>query len=60
MTAAIFEFKPVFEKAGMKSVNDSVTKPPSGLVKDMKELGFKTDMWFSKDYCNEICYEVFK
>lgn len=53
--AAMARINPVFEKAGMKRVNDSVTKPPSGLVKDMKELGFKTDMWFSKDYCNEFC-----
>lgn len=55
VVAAMGRINPVFEKAGMKRVDDSVIKPPAGLLKSMKKLGFDNKKWFSKNYCCEFC-----
>lgn len=54
VVAAMALYNPIFEKAGMKRVNDSVVKSPSGLKKDIESLGFDAKKWFSKSYCIEF------
>lgn len=49
--AEMAKYNPVFEKAGMERVEDSVVKPPSGLKTDLDEAGFDRDRWHDKDYC---------
>jgi len=50
-------FNPVFEKAGMNRVEDTIVKPPTGLKKDLININFDISKWFSKHYCNEFCKE---
>lgn len=54
VVAAMAMFNPVFEKAGMIKVKDVDIKPPAGLKKTMTELGFNSEKWFSKLYCNKF------
>ena len=49
--AAMALFNPIFEKAGMIRVKDSIINPPSGLIKTLKKLNFNFNLWHSKDYC---------
>lgn len=51
-------YNPVFAKAGMIRVDDSVIKSPSGLKKELQQLGFDISRWYSKSYCSEFCENV--
>lgn len=53
--AAMGLINPVFEKAGMTRVSNSVIKSPSGLEKDLIALGLDTNLWGSPSWCNEVC-----
>lgn len=54
VVASMARFNPVFAKAGMKRVEDSEQKPPTGLKTDLKQFDFDRDNWYSKDYCVEF------
>lgn len=60
VVAAMGMINPAFHNAGMKQIENSVVKPPTGLKKKMRQMGFDTDKWFSKSYCREFCenYDV--
>lgn len=53
--AVMAKYNPVFEKAGMVRVDDSVIKPPTGIKRELKTQGFSFDKWHSKEYCEEWC-----
>lgn len=53
--AAMGLINPVFEKAGMTRVANSVIKPPSDLEKELIALGLDTNLWGSPSWCNEVC-----
>lgn len=55
VVAAMGLINPVFEKAGMTRVNNTIIKPPKGLEKDLISLGLDTYLWGSPNWCNEIC-----
>lgn len=54
VVATMARFNKVFERAGMKKVEDSVSKPPSGLKSKLNNKGFDKDRWFKKSYCVEF------
>lgn len=54
VVAQMAKYNPVFEKAGMHRVDDSVVKPPSGLTTDLKNAGFDVDRWYDEGYCREF------
>ena len=58
VVAAMALYNPIFEKAGMTRVMDSVIKSPSGLKKDIESLGFDTSKWFSRSYCLNFCSDL--
>ena len=51
VVAAMGRFNPVFERAGMQRLQDSVIKSPKGLRKSLCSLGFDTAKWHDKSYC---------
>lgn len=51
VVASMARFNKVFEKAGMERIEDSISKPPSGLKTDLKNKGFNKEKWFKKSYC---------
>lgn len=53
--AAMGLINPVFERAGMTRVENSIVKPPSGLEKDLVKLKLDTSLWGSHSWCNEVC-----
>ena len=53
--AAMGLINPVFEKAGMTRIANSVIKPPSGLEKDLTSLGLDMSLWGSPSWCYEVC-----
>lgn len=57
VVAQMAKFNPVFKKAGMERLDNSVVKPPSGLTTDLKSAGFDTDKWYDKEYCKEFMSE---
>lgn len=52
--AVMAQYNPVFEKAGMKRLNDVHINPPSGLLKRLQVEGFDKSRWVNKEYCNEF------
>jgi ABC-type lipoprotein export system ATPase subunit/GNAT superfamily N-acetyltransferase len=57
VVAEMAKYNPVFEKAGMERVENSVVSPPTGLKSDLDEHGFDRDRWYNKDYCVEFMEE---
>lgn len=53
--AAMGLINPVFEKAGMTRVSNSVVKSPSGLKNDLTALGLDVALWGSPSWCYEVC-----
>ena len=49
--AAMAKYNPVFEKSGMRRVEDIKVKPPTGFKKKMEEFEFNTDLWGDLEYC---------
>src|SRR5699024_8304961 len=49
--AAMAKYNPVFEKSGMRSVEDVNVKSPTGSKQKLKELEFTTDLWGDLEYC---------
>jgi ABC-type lipoprotein export system ATPase subunit/GNAT superfamily N-acetyltransferase len=54
VVASMARFNPVFERAGMLRVPDSKVHSPSGLKTELQKMGFDTQSWFSKTYCDEF------
>lgn len=54
VVAVMAAFNPVFEKAGMNRVEDSVIKSPKNLKKVLKDSGMNVNRWHEKRYCHEI------
>ena len=52
--AVMAKYNPVFEKAGMIRVEDSIVKSPPNLKKKLKEIVFNESRWHNKEYCNEV------
>jgi ABC-type ATPase with predicted acetyltransferase domain len=52
--AVMAQYNPVFEKAGMKRLDDVKINPPSGLIQELKNNGFDKTQWINKDYCNDF------
>lgn len=48
---------PVFEKAGMTRLPDSIIKSPSGLKKELASAGVDVSLLVSPNYCNEVCLD---
>lgn len=55
--AVMAKYNPVFEKAGMIRVDDSVVKSPPHLKKSLKELDFNFKKWHDLNYCNQMVRE---
>lgn len=49
--AAMAKYNPVFEKSGMRRVEDVKVKSPTGFKKKLKEFEFNTDLWGDLEYC---------
>lgn len=58
VVVAMALYNPVFEKAGMKKVQDSIIKSPSGMKKCLLSNGFDVNKWFSKHYCLDYCDNI--
>jgi ABC-type ATPase fused to a predicted acetyltransferase domain len=54
VVAQMAKYNPVFERAGMERVENSVVRPPSGLTTDLKEAGFDKQKWYDESYCREF------
>lgn len=55
--AAMGLINPVFEKAGMTRVANSIIKSPKGLEKSLISLGLDTTLWGSPSWCHEVCQD---
>lgn len=53
-------FNPIFEKAGMKRVEDSITKSPKNFSFELQNCGFDLKRWHEKEYCLKMCIENIK
>jgi len=54
VVASMARFNPVFEKAGLKRMNDVNIKADSKLKKELIKNGFDISKWFKKSYCNDF------
>lgn len=54
VVASMAKYNPVFEKAGMKRVENSRINSPPKIRKILKGAGFDDSKWFSKTYCSEF------
>lgn len=52
--AVMARYNPVFEKAGLIRVDDSIVKSPPKLKKELKELNFNFKKWHDLNYCNKM------
>lgn len=52
--ASMARFVPVFEKAGMRRVKDTIQTPPTDIRVRLLEFGFDESLWWSKQYCLAI------
>lgn len=57
VVAEMAKYNPVFERAGMERVENSVVRPPSGLKTALDEMGFDRDRWHRKSYCVDFMQE---
>ena len=57
VVAAMGLVNPVFEKAGMARVEDSVSKAPNGLADSIMSLGFDLSKWHNCPYCVSFCQQ---
>lgn len=55
--AVMAKYNPVFEKAGMVKVGDSIVKSPPKIKKELNGLGFDFKRWHELDYCTEKAKE---
>lgn len=55
VVAAMGLINPVFEKAGMTRVANSIIKSPAGLEKNLISLGLDVSLWGSPSWCSEVC-----
>lgn len=51
--AVMARYNPVFERAGMIRVADSIVKSPPRLKKELKEFDFEFGKWHDLSYCNQ-------
>lgn len=52
--AVMAKYNPVFDKAGMIRVDDSIVKSPPHLKGSLKELDFNFKKWHDLNYCNQV------
>lgn len=52
--AVMAKYNPVFEKAGMIRVDDSIVKSPPHLKKSLEELDFNFKKWHDLNYCTQV------
>ena len=52
--AVMAKYNPVFDKAGMIRVDDSIVKSPPRLKSSLKELDFNFKKWHDLNYCNQV------
>lgn len=57
VVAVMASYNPVFERAGMSRVGDSVAPSPKGLRSAMVALGFDSGRWHEKSYCHSFMQE---
>lgn len=55
VVASMAMYNPVFEKAGMKRVDNSEILSPPSIKKELLNIGFQTDKWYDKTYCVKMC-----
>src|SRR5699024_10322822 len=48
---AMAKYNTVFEKSGIRRVEDVKVKSPTGFKKKLKEFEFNTDLWGDLEYC---------
>lgn len=52
--AVMAQYNPVFERAGMIRVDNSIVKSPPRLKGSLKELNFNFRRWHDLNYCNQV------
>lgn len=52
--AVMAKYNPVFDKAGMIRVDDSIVKSPPRLKSALKEVDFNFKKWHDLNYCNQV------
>lgn len=57
VVASMALYNPVFEKANMIRVNDSVSECDYKIKKDLFEAKFDFEKWYDRDYCEDFCKE---